>query len=313
MLRVKRSRLGAGLLSLLLISCGESSISSRGGDGPAMPSIPYAYTDVGLVKNEPGAGERYVAMGDSAAAGPLILMQRNDPLDCFRSDANYPSILAALAGVARFQDMSCSSALTDHLFSAQNDNPPQLDALRPDTTLVTIGPMGANDIGTLDAFVQCAVTGAGGLGPECAGNYPVTDGRDQFSPLLEKVADNIGKALDEAHRRSPKARIYVVGYGLYFPEDGCFPIQPYSAEASNYIQGLHNRVNEVLRQQAELHGARYVSTQEGEAAQHTSCALPLDRWLVGVAPDSPAFPFHPSALGMQNYGAMAKAFIDAHP
>ena len=120
----------------------------------------------------------------------------------------------------------------------------------------------------------------------------------------------IGRGLTEIRRRSPKAKVFVVGYGTYCPTDGCFPIQPYMAEPSNYIQGLHGRVNAVLQQQAAMHGAEFVSLQGGEALQHTSCAIPTQRWLEGLVPTTVALDFHPSALGMQNYAALVQTAIN---
>ena len=50
----------------------------------------------------------YVALGDSAAAGPLIPNQ--DPaLWCLRSDQNYPQVAAKLLG-ARLTDVTCSGS-----------------------------------------------------------------------------------------------------------------------------------------------------------------------------------------------------------
>ena len=37
----------------------------------------------------------YIALGDSYTSGPLVPMQHGDPIDCGRSDHNYPSLIAA--------------------------------------------------------------------------------------------------------------------------------------------------------------------------------------------------------------------------
>ena len=85
-------------------------------------------------------------MGDSAAAAPLVPGDVRTPLSCIRSGKNYPSLVADDLVVNAFQDMTCSGAKTDHFFEAQDDNPPQLSAVTPATTLVTIGPIGANGL-----------------------------------------------------------------------------------------------------------------------------------------------------------------------
>ncbi|HEX8870214.1 MAG TPA: GDSL-type esterase/lipase family protein, partial [Lentzea sp.] len=87
----------------------------------------------------------YVALGDSAAAGPLIPHQDVE-LWCLRSDHNYPQVAAKFLG-ARLTDVTCSGAETDHLQGHQfGFVTPQLEALKPTTDLVSL-TIGANDIG----------------------------------------------------------------------------------------------------------------------------------------------------------------------
>jgi hypothetical protein len=76
-------------------------------------------------------GGIYVALGDSYTAGPLIPNQHGDPIDCGRSDHNYPSLVAEAFKAATFVDVSCGSAETKHMTEPQTDlplggtNPPQ--------------------------------------------------------------------------------------------------------------------------------------------------------------------------------------------
>ena len=79
-----------------------------------------------------------VALGDSFTAGPLIPNQLDDPVGCFRSDHNYPHLVAASLGIPDFVDASCSGAGTEDMTSPQDvnpgpDNPPQLDRLDAQT------------------------------------------------------------------------------------------------------------------------------------------------------------------------------------
>ena len=53
----------------------------------------------------------YVSLGDSFVSGPFIPIQRLDPLSCFKSTQNYPSVLARRLGIANFTDISCGGAL----------------------------------------------------------------------------------------------------------------------------------------------------------------------------------------------------------
>ena len=97
----------------------------------------------------PGSGPRYVAMGDSAAAAPLVPEQAQ-PVGCLKSTNDYPSVLARRIGAASFTDVTCSGARTEDLVSRSQPTrtgpvPPQLDAVTADTQLVTV-TIGGNDV-----------------------------------------------------------------------------------------------------------------------------------------------------------------------
>ncbi|MFE4718766.1 GDSL-type esterase/lipase family protein, partial [Streptomyces sp. NPDC056728] len=87
---------------------------------------------------------RYVALGDSYSSGLGI----PDEVDsnCGRSNSNYPSLVAGALNAAGVTDVTCAGADTSDMAGPQDSTPPQLDALRPDTTLVTLG-IGGNDLG----------------------------------------------------------------------------------------------------------------------------------------------------------------------
>ncbi|HEY1179778.1 MAG TPA: GDSL-type esterase/lipase family protein, partial [Phytomonospora sp.] len=101
---------------------------------------------------------KYVALGDSFTAGPLVPHQTLDVPGCLRSDHNYAALLAEEIDAGEFTDASCSGATTKDMFAPQGTfwgtNAPQLDAVTPDTTLVTIGISG-NDVGFMDVLLTC--------------------------------------------------------------------------------------------------------------------------------------------------------------
>ncbi|MGH4000707.1 MAG: GDSL-type esterase/lipase family protein, partial [Pseudonocardiaceae bacterium] len=110
------------------------------------------------------AYQKYVALGDSFTAGPLIPWNSTW---CFRSNNNYPAWLATDLGIyydaGKFTDVSCSSADTTNLSLPQPtptpelnlaSQSPQLDAVTLDTDLVTLG-MGGNDYGVFGSVTGC--------------------------------------------------------------------------------------------------------------------------------------------------------------
>jgi hypothetical protein len=89
---------------------------------------------------------RYVALGDSySAASGVVPPDPAAPVNCVRSSRNYP-VIAARTG-ARLLDVTCGAAETNDYFTAQYSNvPPQLNAVRRTTQLVTM-TIGGNDSG----------------------------------------------------------------------------------------------------------------------------------------------------------------------
>lgn len=248
------------------------------------------------------AGDRYVALGDSYTSGPLIPMQHGDPIDCGRSDHNYPSLTAPALSVATFTDVSCGSAETKDMTGPQTGlpaggtNPPQFNALRPDTTLVTIG-IGGNDAGLVGVAEECAQLGVTApTGTACRDHY-APGGKDMVAARIEAAKPKIAAVLQGIHQRSPRARVAIVGYPDVLPKTGnCYPTVPLSPDDVRYIDDLIIRINTMIAGQAAVNGAEYVDTY-ADSMGHDVCTLPPNRWFEGLTPTEPAYPLHPNAKG----------------
>ncbi|MGK5529778.1 SGNH/GDSL hydrolase family protein [Streptomyces sp. URMC 129] len=239
-------------------------------------------------------GPRYVALGDSAAAGPLIPAQTD--AGCLRSDHNYPAVAAEALG-AELTDVSCSGATLEDFDSG---GAPQYDALDAATDLVTV-TIGGNDSNLVGTSLGCVNLLPPPLGLSCADRL-TAGGTDRVAASIEAWAPAFGRALDEIHRRAPNARVLVVGYGTYIRDGGCWPTQPVWGKDADYLQGSVDTLNDVLREQARLHGATYVDIA-AVSAGHDTCAPAGERYLEGLVPTSPAAPLHPNARGMAAFGA----------
>jgi lysophospholipase L1-like esterase len=254
----------------------------------------------------------YVALGDSYAAGPLIPLQTGTPPGCARSDHNYPSLTAQSLGTATFVDVSCSGAKTDDLSTAQETdagtNPPQLDALSPDTDLVTLS-IGGNDIGFSEIVQECATRSPTAPdGAACRDFYNST-GTDELAARIDAAAPDVLAGLQGIVARSPDARVLLVGYPTIVPDDGpgCFPTEPFSPGDTQYLRETTKRLDDMLAEQASTAGVDYVDTYTPTIG-HDICTLPGTRYVEGVAPTAPAAPMHPNALGME---AMSAAVVAA--
>ncbi len=252
----------------------------------------------------------YVALGDSYAAGPLIPTQIGLPPGCLRSDHNYPAVVARTLNITDFRDVTCSGATTDDLAAPQNvtlgTNQPQLDALGPDTGLVSM-TMGGNDIGFASIIGDCAARSPlAPLGAACKA-YFTSGGTDQLAARIDGAAPKIAAALKAIEHRSPEAKIVLVGYPAILPDKGpgCFPVVPFSDGDVAYLRGVEKELNAMIAEQADKAGAEYVDTYTPTIG-HDVCKLPGTKWIEGLVPTAPAAPVHPNVLGE---AAMAKAMV----
>jgi hypothetical protein len=162
------------------------------------------------------ASVEYVALGSSFAAGPDV--GRPDPKGpppCLRSLDNYAHKLAARRGLT-LEDRTCSGARTaDITHHHQFGLPFQIEAVGPETRLVTL-TIGGNDVSYLGDLVAASCRNQGGTG--CAVSPPETlDAR--FEALRTAFED----VLDEIQTRAPSARIVVVDYFTVAPASGTCP------------------------------------------------------------------------------------------
>ena len=248
----------------------------------------------------------YVALGDSFTAGPLILSPKGDPIDCGRSDHNYPTLVAAQIAPSGFRDVSCGSAQTRDMTAPQTGlplggtNPPQFDALDPDVELVTVG-IGGNDMGFGPIVATCVSLGvqALGAGRPCTERY-APGGADTIARRIEEVVGpRLTAVLEAIQARSPRARLVVVGDPDPVPTGtGCFAVLPLAPGDLPYLHGLARRLHEMKAARAAAAGAEYVDLLSGSLG-HDICRLPGTKWYEGIVPTAPAYPAHPNALGMR--------------
>ena len=263
------------------------------------------------------AGGVYVALGDSYTSAPLVPNQHGDPIDCGRSDHNYPSLVTTAFGFATFVDVSCGSAETKHMTEPQTGlplggtNPPQFNALRADAAVVTVG-IGGNDAGLVGVAQTCAQLGATDpMGTSCRNRW-APGGNDEVAARIEATKPKIAAVLQGIHQRAPNARVAIVGYPDVLPKNGesCWPMVPLSPDDIRYIDEKIVQINAMIAGQAAANNADFVDTYTPSIG-HDVCQLPGTKWIEGLVPTAPAAPVHPNALGMAGMGAVvADALAD---
>jgi lysophospholipase L1-like esterase len=246
-------------------------------------------------------GVRYVALGDSYTSAPGVTpVDTAAPAACGRSAVNYPHLVAKDLS-ATLTDVSCGGAQTMSLYEEQYPGVgAQLDALKPDTTLVTLG-IGGNDN---DLFATAIAGCAAQLGDIVAGQAAPCKTRyaQQFSDDIAASGVMIEQALKNIRAEAPQAQIVVVGYPDIFPTTAegrltCAAAGvPFTPEDIEFLDGVERELNTMLATAAGSTKNTYLDTYTPSIG-HDMCELPGVRWIEGPIPLAPAAPVHPNAAG----------------
>ncbi len=240
--------------------------------------------------------ERYVALGDSFTAAPLVPV--TDLAEgCLRSDANYPSLLAASLDL-ELTDVSCSGATTRDLLRRQatvrdSSVPAQLDALDADTDLVTLG-IGGNDQALFSGLVETCLR----LRTQDRRGAPCADsavGR-RLLAATPRIGGNIERALRRVQRRAPDARVILVGYPRIAPSRGACPRRlPFATGDVTFGDRVLRALDRSMSRAADRVGVDYLDLYSASAG-HDVCSD--EPWVNGRRTRSGvALAFHPLAAG----------------
>ena len=254
-------------------------------------------------------GLKHVALGDSAAAAPLV-PDAADPPGCFKSTNDYPAVLARRIGAADFVDFSCSGTtaadITERRQSTSGGEVPrQIDAITADTALITI-TIGRNDVGLASSAAQCRRNSL--AQPPCFADF-VPGGNDRFSTAIRSQMPLWEAMIGAVRAKAPRARIVLVGYGTYIRPGGCFGRQPINPQDADYFQA---KVDEIDDQQRMLAGKSKVDFFDTRPVStgHDMCAAPDDRYIEGFELSHLAAPLHPNALGAGAVGSALAGQLD---
>ncbi|MFI2608699.1 SGNH/GDSL hydrolase family protein [Kitasatospora sp. NPDC018619] len=314
--------LAVGLAAALLAGCTDDA----GADGSAGAAAAAAPARAAAAPSSaPPPGGPYVALGDSYTAGLKIPPQVGEPGACYRSGVNYPSLVAKGLSLAagQFTDVSCSGARTGDLTGPQKvadgTNPAQLEALTADTRLVTLG-IGGNDAGFMEVVTECAKDNLVDLvkgvitdsadrisTSPCRDHYAAGHGTDAVQQKVDAAGERIATVLQDVRKRSPKARVYVIGYPGLLPADpaACRPVLGDAMAASDlaFLVEKQRQLDAMLRKRAEAAGAVFVDLA-GPSAGHDMCAGEDQRWVEPPFPAPGLAPVHPNARGQQAVSAV---------
>jgi lysophospholipase L1-like esterase len=278
---IRRSWVAVAALALTagLVAATPATAANRAAAGGAAPAAP----------------EHYLAMGDSFVSGPGIPQQLDG---CGRSDKNFVRLVAADLRIASFTDASCGAAKTTNYWNAQTiggyTNPAQLDAVDRDTTLVTLGTMGGNDVGLVGLATTCIIEGCSSLDPQ-----PFLTAIDALVPVYRRV-------IRDVRRKSPRADIVAVGYGTYVPRQRCAALGNATEADLAFLQGMIDRLSDTIGQVADEEDISFVDMRTIDGWQeHSACAEPAEQWVRGLNGYGDGASLHPSTAGMAQMAAKA--------
>jgi len=295
-------RLVAGVVAtILLASCSS-----------AADPVADAEREVADVADATPPGiETYVALGDSFTAGPLV--PSTDLADgCFRSDSNYPALVADRLDVDELVDVSCSGARTRDLVRRQPtvegaSVPPQLDALPRRADLVTLG-IGGNDF---DLFHRLVAT-CSRVGEADPTGTPCTDELEQSGVDLvaqtRRIGARVEASLRRIQRRAPDATVLLVGYLRLAPASGTCEDLPFAEGDYAYGAQVSGALNDALAGAARRTEVTFVDVH-ALSEDHDVCSE--EPWVNGIRTvEGEALAFHPFAAGMSAVAEEIVATLD---
>lgn len=240
-------------------------------------------------------GGLYVAMGSSMAAGPgLGQPKTGTPARCTRSYQNYPTLLAEKL-LLTLVDQSCSGATTDHILKPWNELPAQIDAVTPDTRLVTV-TIGGNDLNYVGNLIAAGCGEDGKM--TIAGNTFDCPPRKLPSEAdYAKVETNLREIARQVKQRAPQATLAFVEYLRLVPDKLCAATPIAEADAAIARQ-IAQRLADITEKVAKDSRSVLVPVHEF-SKKHTPCGK--EPWVVGLPANydgSDGAPWHPNARGM---------------
>lgn len=277
----------AAVVTMVALVAGCSSPS----DDEHRPTTPTpSATTAAPSPSTPAIGS-YVAIGDSFTSGPgLARLQPNSGF-CFRSEENWPSVLASRLAVPDVADVSCAGAVVDDVLGGRalpgGDVEAQIDAVERDTELVTVG-IGGNDGGLFESLVSACTRRAGA----CRGFVD-----DTVPEVLQQTVPDVVRVIDGVRDRAPDATVLLVGYLRVLPDTGTCASVPVPAADAAEGSRAEEELDAALASAARQAGIDYVSMQAASRG-HDACAG-TQAWTNGATPtEGTGIAFHPRPAGM---------------
>lgn len=259
----------------------------------------------GVMADAAAQGARYVSMGSSYAAGPGVGTHDAASRACDRSMSNYARSVAARHHLD-LVDVACSGATTNNILRhGQHGFPAQIEAVTPDTRLVSV-LIGGNDIAYVGNLfgLSCRATG---------GNACQVIDEAGVAQRLAALPAKLDAVVAEVRRRAPAARIVLVGYLPAVPalDPGRCAALPLAPADARRMRETTMRLSAAFDAAAARNRIDLVSAS-AIGTQHDICAA--EPYVTGYHParvsgwPSPVA-YHPNQAGMDRIAAAFDAIL----
>ncbi|MCW2722888.1 SGNH/GDSL hydrolase family protein [Pseudonocardia sp.] len=255
-----------------------------------------------------GPGDRYVALGDSYASGsgvgPLA-----DPA-CLPSTQDYPALLARRLRL-QLTDVTCSAATIGNMVDTPQQTlggttvPPQVDAVTPDTRLVTI-TAGGNDVGLFLDMVRFSCS----HDPATVAAAPHLPGFVRFvfcqaadtgatTAALVGVETELVRLVGTARSKAPAAQIVLTDYLDVVPLLGsACPHMPLTGDELTFLRRTQVQLSVAVARAALRTNSRFVPAALLGAPHDACSAAPwTNRFVFGDYAQVGLDAYHPDAQG----------------
>lgn len=275
-----------------------------GYDGPTGLGTPYG---LGAFSPESSVPADYAIMGDSYSSGEGMLNYDNGTdtsrNQCHRSYLAFGRLYAAKMGSVAVHT-ACSGATTDNITTTgQNNEPPQVAQVGPNTRLATI-TIGGNDAGFSSVLARCLnpLTGS------CEDYYSQDDSNNE-DVVIDALEPKLAATYTAIKKTAPNARVVAVTYpNIFKPLTTCASIAnaPYTDVQWLMLETLH--LDNVITNAAHDAGIEVLDERWAFAGHELCSASP---WVIslpiplpsgtGVTDSSAWFhPMGPGHIAMEN-------------
>lgn len=272
------------------------------------PSIPALHA-----QSSPSA--QYVAMGSSIASGPGVgTRDPGSPPLCMRSSSNYAHLFAAKRGLT-FRDVTCSGATTAGILTGQRMLPPQIDAVGPETQLVTFS-IGGNDVHLAGNLFAWSCANAPDKIPDAWRPWICRETpRALVDAEFGELKTHLQAIVDGIHQRAPHARVMFVDYVHLVPASGSCPDRlPLTEAQLTEARADESRLAAMTAEVARETGSDLM--QASTLSQgHDVCAA--DAWIFPLEfpphlSDFAPLAYHPNAEAIQAVADALDKTVPAH-